>query len=353
MLTLEELIKTPVPVDSAAADAAGRQWDSIAKPLGSLGLLEEDVIRIAALTGNPDVWLDRRALLVFCADNGVIAQGVAQTSYDVTGKVASALARGTSTINPMARLAGCEVIPVDMGIRDFAPMEGVADRRIGNGTADITKGPAMSREQCRQAVESGAELVRDLSARGVKLIAAGEMGIANTTTASAVTSVLLHLDPENTVGRGAGLSGAGLERKKKAVRTAIETNRPDPADPLDILAKVGGFDLAGMCGAFLGAAYCRIPIVIDGMISSAAALCALRLNPGVRAAMLASHISSEPAADALMKALGLEAPIHAGMHLGEGSGAICLLPLLDQALAVYHSGQTFEKLGAEAYTPQV
>ena len=353
MLTLEELIKSPVPVDSAAADTAGRQWDSIAKPLGSLGLLEEDVIRIAALTGNPDVRLDRRALLVFCADNGVIVQGVAQTSYDVTGKVASALAKGTSTINPMARLAGCEVIPVDMGIRDFAPMEGVADRRIGNGTADITKGPAMSREQCRQAIESGAELVRDLSARGVKLIAAGEMGIANTTTASAVTSVLLHLDPENTVGRGAGLSGAGLERKKKAVRTAIETNRPDPADPLDILAKVGGFDLAGMCGAFLGAAYCRIPIVIDGMISSAAALCALRLNPGVRAALLASHISSEPAADALMKALGLEAPIHAGMHLGEGSGAICLLPLLDQALAVYHSGQTFEKLGAEAYTPQI
>ena len=353
MLTLEELIKSPVPVDSAAADAAKRQWDSIAKPLGSLGLLEEDVIRIAALTGNPDVRLDRRALLVFCADNGVIAQGVAQTSYDVTGKVAAALAKGSSSVNPMARFAGCEVIPVDMGIRDFAPMEGVVARRIGNGTADITKGPAMSRQQCRQAIESGAELVSDLSARGVKLIAAGEMGIANTTTASAVTAVLLHRDPENTVGRGAGLSGRGLERKKKAVRSALETNQPDPADPLDVLAKVGGFDLAGMCGAFLGAAYCRIPIVIDGMISSAAALCALRLNPGVRAAMLASHLSSEPAGDDLMKALGLDAPIHAGMHLGEGSGAMCLLPLLDQALAVYHSGQTFEKLGAEAYTPQV
>ena len=137
------------------------------------------------------------------------------------------------------------------------------------------------------------------------------------------------------------------------MRSALETNQPDPADPLDVLAKVGGFDLAGMCGAFLGAAYCHIPIVIDGMISSAAALCALRLNPGVRAAMLASHLSSEPAGDDLMKALGLDAPIHAGMHLGEGSEAMCLLPLLDQALAVYHSGQTFEKLGAEAYTPQV
>ena len=353
MLTVEELITTPVSVDSEAADSAGRQWDSIAKPLGSLGLLEEDVVRIAALTGNPDVRLDRRALLVFCADNGVIVQGVAQTSCEVTRKVASALARGTSTVNPMAKLARCEVIPVDMGIRDFPPVQGVLNRRIGNGTADISRGPAMTPEQCRLAIAYGADLVRELAGQGVQLVAVGEMGIANTTTASAVTAALLHLDPESVVGRGAGLSGAGLERKKKAVRSALETNRPDPADPLDVLVKVGGFDLAGMCGAFLGAGYYRIPVVIDGMISAVAALCAQRLNPCVRAGMLASHVSSEPAGRALLEALGLEAPIHAGMHLGEGSGAVCLLSLLDQALAVYHSGQTFEKLGAEAYTPQV
>ena len=353
MLTVEELITSSVPVDSAAAEAAGRQWNSIAKPLGSLGLLEEDIIRIAAMTGNPDVRLDRRALLVFCADNGVIAQGVAQTSYTVTGKVASALAKGTSTVNAMARAANCEVIPVDMGIRNYSHTEGVLNRRIGNGTADISRGPAMTPEQCRQAIASGAELVCDLARRGVKLFAVGEMGIANTTTASAVTAVLLGLDAESIVGRGAGLSDEGLERKKKAVLSALEVNRPDSADPLDVLAKVGGFDLAGMCGAFLGAAVCRVPVIIDGMISAAAALCALRLNPCTREAMLASHISSEPGCCALIEALGLKAPIHAGMHLGEGSGAICLLPLLDQALAVYHSGQTFEKLGVEAYTPQV
>lgn len=353
MLTVEELITSKVPVDSAASEAAGHQWNSIAKPLGSLGLLEEDVIRIAALTGDPDVRLDRRALLVFCADNGVVAQGVAQTSYTVTGKVATALAKGTSTVNPMARLAGCEVIPVDMGIRDFTPVQGVLNRRIGNGTSDISRGPAMTREQCRQAIACGADLVRELAEQGVALVAVGEMGIANTTTASAVTAALLHLDPENIVGRGAGLSGEGLARKKKAVRAALEVNRPNPDDPLDVLAKVGGFDIAGMCGAFLGAAVCRVPVVIDGMISAAAALCAQRLNPDSRAAMLASHVSSEPVSHVLLEALGLEAPIHAGMHLGEGSGAMCLLPLLDQALAVYHSGQTFEKLGAEAYTPQV
>ena len=352
MLTLEEILSIPVPFDETAAKAAARQWDSIAKPLKSLGLLEADVVQIAGLIGSPDVRLPRRALLIFCADHGVTAQGVTQCDSSVTGKVAEALARGTSTVNPMARLANCEVIPVDMGILDFHPTAGMPDRRVGNGTADISEGPAMSREQCKRAIVYGADLVREAAERGMKLLAAGELGIGNTTAACAVTAALLHLDPAEIAGRGAGLSDAGLERKKKIVRKALEINQPDPSDPVDVLAKVGGFELAGMCGAFLGAGIYRVPIIIDGMVSSAAALCAKLLHPGIKAALLASHVSSEPAAILLLEALGLQAPICAGLHLGEGSGAICLLPMLDQALAVYHSGQDFERLGIEAYTPQ-
>ena len=352
MLTLEEILSIPVPFDETAAKAAARQWDSIAKPLRSLGLLEADVIQIAGLIGSSDVRLSRRALLIFCADHGVTAQGVTQCDSSVTGKVAEALARGTSTVNPMARLANCEVIPVDMGILDFRSTAGMPDRRVGNGTADISEGPAMSRERCERAIVYGADLVREAAERGMKLLAAGELGIGNTTAACAVTAALLRLDPAEIAGRGAGLSDDGLERKKKVVRKALEINQPDPADPVDVLAKVGGFELAGMCGAFLGAGIYRVPIIIDGMVSSAAALCAKLLHPGIKAALLASHVSSEPAAILLLEALGLQAPICAGLHLGEGSGAICFLPMLDQALAVYHSGQDFERLGIEAYTPQ-
>ena len=352
MLTIEELLSRPVHEDPSAADAAKCRWDAIAKPLGSLGILEEDVIRIAALTGTSDVRLDRRALLVFCADHGVTAKGVTQCGSEVTAKVAAALARGTSTVNPMARLANCEVLPVDMGIRDFSPIPGVISRRVGNGTADISEGPAMTPEQGRQAVASGADLVMQLAADGCKIVAVGEMGIANTTAAAAITACLLHLDPEAVTGRGAGLSDEGLRRKQNAVQAALQRNQPNPDDPMDVLARAGGFEIAGMCGAFLGAGIAKIPVVIDGMISAVAALCAQRLKPTAGKAFLASHVSSEPAGKLLLDALHLQAPLQAGMHLGEGSGAVCLLPLLDQALAVYHSGQNFEKLGIEAYKPQ-
>ena len=352
MRTVEELLSIPVNENKAAADAAARQWDGIAKPLGSLGLLEEDIVRIAALTGNADVRLQKRALLVFCADHGVTAKGVTQCGSEVTAKVAAALARGMSTVNPMARIANCEVIPVDMGILDFSPIPGVISRRVGNGTADLSEGPAMTRGQCRQAIAAGADLVREMAEEGFRIVAVGEMGIANTTSAAAVAACLLHLAPEDVTGRGAGLSDEGLKRKREAVRSALQVNRPDAEDVLDVLAKVGGFELAGMCGAFLGAGNEKIPVIIDGMISAVAALCAMHMKPTARAAFLASHVSSEPAGKILLDALGLQAPLHAGMHLGEGSGAVCLLPLLDQALAVYHSGQNFEKLGIEAYTPQ-
>nr|WP_326125605.1 nicotinate-nucleotide--dimethylbenzimidazole phosphoribosyltransferase [uncultured Oscillibacter sp.] len=352
MKTLSEILEQITGPDEAARAACLGRWDGLAKPLGSLGLLEGSLARIAAVTGSPDIALDRRTLLVLCADNGVVAQGVTQCGSDVTASVARALAAGESTVCHMARCARCRVVPVDMGMADFSPTPGVRDRRVRNGTADITQGPAMTRAECVRAIELGAELARECREEGASILATGEMGIGNTTTSSALAAVLLGRAPSEVTGRGAGLSDAGLARKIAAIERAIALNRPDPADPIDVISKVGGLDIAGLCGVFLGGALYRVPVVIDGFISGAAALCAARLRPGAEFAMLASHVSAEPAGGLMLEALGLTPLISAGMRLGEGTGAAALLPLLDMALAVYHSGQTFGRLGIDAYTPQ-
>ena len=341
-----------LPADEGAAAVARRWWDKLAKPLGSLGLLEDAVVRIAALTGNPDVQLDQRVLLVLCADNGVVARGVTQTDSSVTAAVASALARGESTVCHMARVARCEVIPVDLGILDFPPTPGVVSCRVRNATQDMTQATAMTRSECIRAVEWGVDLVARLRQRGVSIVATGEMGIGNTTTSSAVISALTGRPVAEVTGRGAGLSDEGLARKVSAIQAALALHQPDPRDPIDVLCKVGGLDIAGLCGVFLGGARFRVPVLIDGFISAVAALCALRLCPAAGCAMLASHVSAEPAGDMVLAELGLKPMITAEMRLGEGSGAVAALPLLDMALAVYHSGQTFSHLGIEAYTPQ-
>lgn len=328
------------------------RWDSLAKPLGSLGLLEDAIVQIAALTGNVDVDLSRRTLLVLCADNGVVAQGVTQTDSSATAAVAQALGTGESTVCHMAQVTDCKVLPVDVGILDFPGAPGVLDRRIRNGTEDITQGPAMSREECINAIQTGMELVREQKEAGVSILAAGEMGIGNTTTSSAVASVLLDRPSAEMVGRGAGLSTAGLARKRAAVERALECSRPDPADPVDVLSKVGGLDLAALCGVYLGGAKYQVPVLLDGLISGVAALCAVRLWPKASAALLASHVSAEPAGALVLEALGKKPLITAGMRLGEGSGAVAALPLLDMALAVYQSGHTFGRIGIEPYTPQ-
>lgn len=346
------LLKRISPPSVEAGKRARERWDGLAKPLGSLGLLEDALVRIAALTGSESLDLSRRALLVFCADNGVVRQGVTQCSSDVTASVAIALAEDRSTVNPMARLAKCEVYSVDMGMLDFPGAKGVISCRIGNGTADITQGAAMGREDCISAICAGAGLVEKLAGEGVRIFAAGEMGIGNTTTGSAVASVLLGVPPEKVIGRGAGLSDEGLVRKTDAVKQAIQVNAPDAGNALDVLAKLGGYDIAAMCGAFLGGAACRVPVLVDGMISAVAALCAVRLCPDAAGALLASHVSAEPSGKMLLDAIGLKPLIAANMRLGEGSGAVAALPLLDMALAVYQSGQTFQRLGIDAYTPQ-
>ncbi len=351
-MELCKLIEAITQPDASAREAAKRRWDSIAKPLGSLGLLEDAICDVAALTGSADVKLSPRAVLVLCADNGVVARGVTQTGSEVTACVARSLALGRSSVCRMAARADCRVVPADLGMRDFEGFPGVKDLRVGNGTADLTVGPAMTRAQAEAGIGGGIELGRAEKACGTRVLAAGEMGIGNTTTASAVTAVLTGTDPEQVTGRGAGLSDEGLRRKLRAIRRGIEVNRPDTGDALDVLSKLGGFDLAGLCGVYLGGALCSIPVLIDGFPSAAAALCAARLCPAAKKAMLASHVSAEPAGALLLHTLGKEPLITAKLRLGEGSGAVAAMPLLDMALAVYGECYTFAEGGIEPYTPQ-
>lgn len=350
-MTLAEVVRSITPADQKAAAAAKARWDSIAKPLGSLGALENAVIRIAAMTGTPDVDISRRAVVVMCADNGVVAQGVTQTGQEVTAIVAENMSSGDTSVCAMARAAGVEVVPVDIGTATPLKGERILQKNIRRGTADLTLGPAMTREEAERAVLTGVEIARDLCAKGVNLLGTGEMGIGNTTTSSAVASVFLKKEPVVMTGRGAGLSSEGLVRKIHAIETGIALNKPDPADPLDVVSKVGGLDLAGLAGVFLGGALCHVPVLVDGFISSVAALIAARLCPDSRDYMLGSHASDEPASKLVLAELGLEPFLYAGMRLGEGTGAVAVMPLLDMGLAVYREMATFEAVDIEAYQP--
>lgn len=345
------LLETVTGPDESARQAAHRKWNECAKPLGSLGLLETAIEQIAALTGSPEITLFPRSVLVLCADNGVVAQGVTQSASNVTAIVAENLAQKRTAVCRMAQVANCQVVPVDMGVLDLPPTEGVLDRRIGNATGDISQGPAMTREQAARAVVTGIQLVREQKEQGVRLLATGEMGIGNTTTSSAVACALLDREASEMTGRGAGLSREGLDRKIQVVERALSKNSPDPKDPLDVLSKVGGFDIAGLCGVFLGGAIYGVPVLVDGFISAIAALCAVRMCPKAEKAVLASHVSAEPAGRTVLDALGKQPLITAGMRLGEGTGAVAAIPLLDMACAVYQESYTFEQGGIEPYVP--
>lgn len=348
-MELAKALESIRPLDEDAMRRAREHWDSIAKPVGSLGALEELVVRIAGIAGSPLVDIRRRCVVAFCADNGVVAEGVTQTGQEVTRLVARNMAQLSSSVCHMAKAANIDVMPIDIGMAQ--PVPEVRDMSIARGTRNMTQGPAMTREQATAAVEVGIALAGELKAQGYGLLLAGEMGIGNTTTSSAVASVLLGEDPAAMTGRGAGLSDEGLARKLGAIQRAIELNRPDPADALDVLAKVGGFDIAGMAGLYIGGALHRVPVLVDGFISAVAALAAQRLCPACAPFMIATHASAEPAFERVMRAAQLQPLIYAGMRLGEGTGAACLVPLLDMALALYAQGSSFDELGMDAYDP--
>jgi nicotinate-nucleotide--dimethylbenzimidazole phosphoribosyltransferase len=337
------------PRDDDAAAAAQRHWDGIAKPLGSLGLLEDMVVALAGVFGTPDVQIQKRGVLVLCADNGVVKEGVAQSTHEVTLAVAENLTKKQTSVCRMAGVVGASVIPVDMGMVGTLDSPLLLNRRIAAGTKNMAEGPAMSKEEAARAIQAGIDLVKMCKDEGYKILATGEMGIGNTTTSSAIAAVLLDKPVEEVTGRGSGLSTEALKKKIETIKKAIAINKPDPSDAFDVLHKLGGFDIAGMVGLFLGGALHRIPIIIDGLISAVSALIAVRLCPRSRYAMIPSHISSEPAGEALMRKLDLSPIIRAEMRLGEGTGAVALLPLLDMALAVYHGSSSFSEIGISAY----
>ena len=348
-MKLEEALQKIRPADRKSMEEAARRWKTVGKPLFSLGRLEDAVIRMAGIKGTSSYTLEKKALVILCADNGVVEEGVTQTGQEVTAIVTENFTKKAASVCLMSEVAGVDLFPVDIGVARDVDHVTRPEYKVAYGTKNMTRESAMTREEAERAILTGIRLVQELSEKGYDIIATGEMGIGNTTTSSAVVSVLLGRDPEEVTGRGAGLSTEGLRRKVDAIRRAVRLNAPDPVDAVDVLAKVGGLDIAGLTGVFLGGAIFHIPIVIDGFISSAAALCAAHIAPDCGDYMMPSHRSNEPAGGMVLEALGLSPFIDCGMSLGEGSGAVAVLPLFEMGLEVYNRMSTFEEIKVEQY----
>ena len=339
---LDALVRAVLPLDRGAMTAAEEYQARLAKPPGSLGRLEEISIQLAGITGRVHNALNKKQLLVFAADNGVVAEGVSSAPQSVTKQQTINLMRGKTGAAVLAKHFGCGLTVCDVGVNADIYESAVLNRKIAYGTQNICTGPAMTREQTLQAILTGAEIARTVDA---DVIGVGEMGIGNTTTSSAVLAVLLGTDVEAVTGRGGGITEESFRKKKAVIRTAIEVNRPDRDDVVGVLSKVGGFDLAAMCGAFLGAAAARRSAVIDGLISAAAALCAVRLCPNVRGYLVPSHASFEIGYRLAMEAMDLRPLFDLGMRLGEGSGCPLAFQVLDAACAVINDMATFDEAG--------
>ena len=341
-MELDALVRAVAPLDRGTMTAAEVYQARLAKPPGSLGRLEELSIQLAGITGRVHNALNKKQLLVFTADNGVVAEGVSSAPQSVTKQQTINLMRGKTGAAVLAKHFGCGLTVCDVGVNADIYESAVLNRKIAYGTQNICTGPAMTREQTLQAILTGAEIARTVDA---DVIGVGEMGIGNTTTSSAVLAVLLGADVEAVTGRGGGITEESFRKKKAVIRTVIEVNRPDRDDVVGVLSKVGGFDLAAMCGAFLGAAAARRPAVIDGLISAAAALCAVRLCPNVRGYLVPSHASFEIGYRLAMEAMDLHPLFDLGMRLGEGSGCPLAFQVLDAACAVINDMATFDEAG--------
>lgn len=346
---LDQIKSQIKPADTASMDRARARWMSIAKPLFSLGKLEDAVIKMAGIKGTDDYELKKKGLIIMCADNGVVSEGVTQTGQEVTAIVADNFTKNATSVCAMCNVAGVDIFPIDIGMVADVPSVTKPGQKIAYGTKNFAIEPAMTREEVLRAIQVGIDQVKDKKEAGYDILATGEMGIGNTTTSSAVAAVLLGKEAADVTGRGAGLSSLGLEKKIKVIEDAMLRYQPDPSDVIDVLSKVGGFDIAGLTGVYLGGAMYGVPIVIDGFISAVAALCALRICDTVRDYMMPSHVSKEPAGMMVLDALGLSPLLTCDMCLGEGSGAIAALPLLQMGLQVYRQMGTFEDIHVEQY----
>jgi nicotinate-nucleotide--dimethylbenzimidazole phosphoribosyltransferase len=344
---LTKLLERFAPSPGAAAGRAARErLDQLTKPPGSLGRLEELAWRLAEITGRCPPRLERPVIFTLAGDHGVVAEGVSAYPQIVTAQMVENFLRGGAAVNVLARWAGAEVVVADVGVA--GPLAGhpaLRSIRIAPGTRNMTRGPAMTRDEMLAAVEAGIALVEAERAVGLDLAGTGEMGIGNTTAASAMVAMLTGAAVEDVTGPGTGVDEAGRRRKVDAISRALEVNRPVAEDPLDVLAKVGGLEIAGLVGVTLAAAAYRIPVVLDGFISGAAALAAVRLKPEVRACLIASHRSAEPGHRHVLQALELTPYLDLGLRLGEGTGAALCIGLARSAVAILTEMATFASAG--------
>jgi nicotinate-nucleotide--dimethylbenzimidazole phosphoribosyltransferase len=338
--------KPPAGPDPAVRQAAERRQQELTKPPGSLGRLEEVAVRLAALQGTQAPRVDPVRVVVFAADHGVTAEGISAFPAEVTLAMVQNFAAGGAAINALARAAGAELEVVDAGVaQDPGRLGGVISQRVGPGTANFVEGPAMNTDQCVAALDVGRAAVDRARGAGTRLFVAGEMGIGNTTSATALASALLRLDPVELAGPGTGLDEAGVSHKVAVIRRALALHAEAAEDPLEALRCLGGFEIAAIAGAYIAAAHDGIPAVVDGFIATAAALVAVRANPAVADWLFLGHVSAEPGHQRLVAALDDTPLLDLGLRLGEGSGAATAVPLLRSAAAIHREMATFAEAG--------
>ena len=347
-MNVEPRLAVP-PADRASRQKAAERAEHLLMPRRALGKLLTLGEQVAGITGFEAMDLGRKAIVVMAGDHGVVEEGVSAYPPEVTGQMVRGFVKGMAGINVLCRHAGIEVRVVDMGCRaDFADLVSrglVTDAKIARGTASIRRGPAMSRAQALDSIERGISIARDLAASGVRMLGTGDMGIGNTTPSTAIAAVTTGRPPAELSGRGTGLDDEGLARKIRVLEEALEANHPDPADPVDILSKVGGFEIGGIAGLVIGAAQSRIPVVIDGLISTAGAMIAWRLAPTLGDYLFAAHRSVEQAQSVMLASMGLEPILDLGMRLGEGTGCALAMPIIEAGAKVIREMATFAEAG--------
>ena len=344
---LDEVVAAIRPLDADALEAARQRQAQMTKPAGSLGVLEDVSVQLSGIAGAcPPPMPEPAAVAIFAADHGVHAQGVTPWPQEVTGQMVANFLAGGAVVNAFAAQAGAEVVVVDVGvISDLDQMPGLLPRKIGKGTADFTVGPAMSREQAAAAIGVGIEVARDLVAAGNRCLLTGDMGIANTTASAALICAFTGRDAEEVTGRGTGVDDITLARKVAVVRRGLALHQPDPADPLGVLAAFGGFEHAALAGYIIGAAALRVPVILDGVIAGSAALAACALAPAAASCLIAGHRSVEPGHTIAMAHLGLRPLVDLDMRLGEGTGSLLALPIVQSAVRALREVATFDSAG--------
>ena len=348
MELLEETLKCISLPNEKAKEEAKKRLDNLVKPIGSLGQLEEIAIKMAGITGKLHNKIDKRNIVVMCADNGVVEEGVSACPQEFTIMLTENMTKGFTGVSVLSEIFNTDLTIVDIGLKEDIKNPNVLNKKINYGTKNFTKGPSMDYDEAIKAMEVGIEIGDNLFKRAYDIIGTGELGIGNTTTSAAVLSAFTGFGPEITSGKGAGLTEEQYESKKNAIRRGLMLNKPNKNDPIDVISKVGGFDIAGMCGLFLSAAKNRKPIVIDGFISSVAALSAVKLNPLVKEYIFPSHLSKEPGAMYVMEELGFKPMLDLEMRLGEGSGCPLAFQIIEAALCIMDNMATFEEASIDS-----